>query len=230
MSRLFYATLDVNKRNPVFILGDKSAYALSKVLAEEAVKDGKLALILSVCERTYPIEGKVLVSPETELLMELFKEENPEVMYLAKAVKNDLLQPYSMEQILTLLPELKAPVQAFVMITPEKKKELERFTAFEHARFICTMHFASLEEELFSLMKKTAVSDNQMIQKIGSIFNTYCPLLELPVEVEHRIVFIDRVKNILDENKLLSLFRKFRETFPGQIYIGDILNYQLKKV
>lgn len=230
MSRLFYSTLNIKQHNPVLIMGEKSAYALSKILAEESVTDGHLAIILSLCERTYPIEGKVLVSPETELLMDLLKEEDPAVMYLARAVKNDLLQPFAVKQILHLLNQLKPPVQIFIMAPAEKNQQIKFFVDNSDALFMCTVNYARLEDELSAVIKSAATSDRRMIRKIAEMFERHCPFSHLPVDADRKGIFIDRVTNVLDENKMLSLLRKFRDSFPGQIFIGDILNYQIKKI
>lgn len=230
MSTLFYSTLKLDEHAPVFIWGEKCAHALLCLLAAEAKHNHRLALVLSDDQQVYPIEGKVLVSPETDLLNDLLKTEPPEVMYLARAVKNDILQPYGAAEIKKILAQSKQPMLPFLYVKKDKQNLKQLIQAAARPLCLCVINYQKAEQVLLDTAKRAGASEKTVNRKILDIIATHCERFNEMDCMENSVLFIDQVKTILEENKLLSVLRKFNEQFRGRIFMGNISQYRIKEI
>jgi len=230
MSTLFYSTLKLSDYSHVFLWGQKSASALLALLSSEARHSNRIALVLSDNAQVYPIEGKVLVSPETGLLKDLLKTESAEVIHLARAVTNDILQPYEFQDMKRILTQMEPPVLPFVYIKQESRALKQMMRKLKAPLCICVINYQQTEQELFDAKMRASVSDKTFNRKISQIINTHCERFNEMDCTENSILFIDQVKTLLEENKLLSILRQFNEQFAGRIFLGNTTQYRIKEI
>jgi len=230
MSTLFYSTLKLGEHSQVFIWGEKSAHALLCLLSAETRRSGRIALVLSDDLQVYPIEGKVLVSPETDLLKDLLKTEPAEVIHLARSVKNDILQPYASKDIKKILAQSEDPILPFLYVKKNGQNLKQIIQSSAKPLCLCVINYQNDGQELLDSARRPSVSDKTVNRKILQIITAHCEGFNEMECAENNVLFIDQVKTILEENKLLSVLRKFNEQFAGRIFLGNTTQYRIKEI
>lgn len=238
MKNMYFNYFNLAQHQVVMVAGDADNAALVHLLAAETVAAGQRALILSPQTQKYPIEGKVLVSDETELLLTLIRSEQPQVTYLARKVQADLLVPFDGPELLQFAVQIKqyagemklfVPCQAKAEIPDGYRKLLE------DALPVCSINFNRLREELLEVYRNTAIrSSNQARKKIRTRFMGLiaenCPPFARSEDKTGHVVYIDQVKNVLDENLLIPVARHLKEENPIKILYGNMHHYQVKEI
>ncbi len=235
MKNIFYSQFDIQANNLISVSGADDNDALIHVLAEEAISAGYRSLVLSNVKQKYPIEGKVLVSDETHLLMELIRSDEPIVTYLARGVNGDLLLPFTNKEIKSLLKQMDQDIKLFVHKSALGKPNQEINRLFKKGLHICTLNFNTLRPELFDVYKSTAIRSSATTQKkvldrFLQMITHYCPSFSTEEENPKLVLFIGQIKNMLDENLVIPVIRSLKEKLPAKILYGHLNHYQLKEI
>ncbi len=235
MKRLFLDQFNVSDPSLVCISGNGANNALIHLLANEAISQGFRTLVVANSAQKYPVEGKVLVSDETNLLMDLVRADEPEVTYLAKQVQGDLLMPFTADEIKTILKHLDGDVKVFVLLSP-KGEALQKYgSVIKSALVICTVNFNLIRPKMLDVYESTSIRSSSSSQKhIKELFVTHiqehCPAFVSTHSKAGRILFIDQVKNLLDENLLIPVARSLKDYEHATILYGHVHHYQVKEI
>ena len=121
MKDLFFTNFNIETEQYIAVSGDGNNAALIHLLAEETTAAGFHSLVTASANQRYPIEGKVLISDETDLLFRLIRSDEPEVTYLASKVEGDLLIPFTKNELKTLIQKSDTDTKIFINLHPEDK-------------------------------------------------------------------------------------------------------------
>lgn len=238
MKHLYSDCFSLNDYWVISTAGDADNLALVNRLADEVLEAGIRPLVLSPELQKYPIEGKVLVSDETSLLLNLIRSEDPQITYLARQVKADMLVPFKAKEIVRLAEQLKTDNEGFKVfllfgnqVDPPKAYS----GLIKQGLPVCTVNFNRLREELLEVYRNTAIrSSNQARKKIKSRFlkmiTENCPSFAEAKDKSRHVLYIDQVKNALDENLLIPVARHLQEDNPFRILYGSLHHYHIKEI
>lgn len=235
MKRLFLDHFNVANPPIISVSGNGANNALIYLLAQETINQGFRTLVVANTAQKYPVEGKVLVSDETDLLMNLIRTDEPEVTYLAKKVEGDLLMPFSADEIKTILKDLDGDVKVFVLHFHEGEGLQKYGGVLKSALSICTVNFNLVRPKMLEIYESTSIRSSSSSQKhIKELFMNdianQCPSFEKAHAKAGRILFIDQVKNLLDENLLIPVARSLKDFVNTRILYGHVHHYQVKEV
>ena len=236
MKSFFLKQFGIESTAVVSVSGNGANSALIHLLADEAIRKGYRPLVIANSLQKYPVEGKVLISDETELLLNLIRSDEPEITYLARKVDGDLLYPFSEEDIRNILKNLDHDVKVFVQHFHEGK-ELQKYgRILQAALTICTLNFNLLRPRLLDVYENTDIRSSSTAQKrireeFLEMIREQCPAFEKSRSKKSRILFVDQVRNLLDENLFIPVARNMNDT-PGsfKILYGHVHHYQLKEI
>jgi len=231
MKNLFYKNFDTACSPVTVFAGDKKDTALLKLLAEETVAAGNHVLISACTEEKYPIEGKVLVSPDTSMVMNLIQSDQLQIIYLASKIDNDILLPFSAKQLEKLAAEQKEKVKIFYKL--DSSSDIPKI--FRNADLICVLNFNILKEDILRIyssdtFKSSGTARKNIRQRLLSLIDKNCPCINSPGHTGRKIIFISDVKTLLDENLLIPVVRDLKPKIDHHIMYGSINHYQLKEV
>ncbi len=234
MKNLFSKNFGLESAKLISVSGSGND-ALIHLLAEEAVLAGIRVLILSTTKQRYPIEGKVLISDETDLLSRLIHSDKPQITYLAKKVEGDLLIPFEAKAIHTLLEQCTEDVRLF--LNHDQKEELAKGydIFFRKSYRICTLNFNTLRDKILDVYENTAIRSSASAQKkiqdeFLKLINENCTADILNADSETQVLFIDQVKNVLDENLLIPVARSLKKFKVEKLLYGFVHHYQVKVI
>ncbi len=235
MKRLFLDYFNVAGPSTISVAGNGANTALIYLLAQEAISQGFRTLVVANTAQKYPVEGKVLVSDETDLLMNLIRADEPEVTYLAKKVEGDLLMPFTADEIKTGLKNLDGDVKLFVLYFHEGEALQKYGAVLKSALSICTLNFNLIRPKMLEIYESTSIRSSSSSQKrIKELFvkdiAEQCPFFENARAKAGRILFIDQVKNLLDENLLIPVARSLKDYENTRVLYGHVHHYQVKEV
>ena len=235
MKHLFFKNFNIENDQFVAVSGDGNNAALIHLLAEEATAAGFRSLVISSSPQRYPIEGKVLISDETDLLFRLIRSDDPEVTYLAGKVEGDLLIPFGENELKILAQKSDTDTKIFINLHPENEVSEMYTKLFKEARNICTVNFNVLRPQLLEIYQNTEVQSSSTAQKkiqkqFVELIEQTCPSC-LKVEDKSRcLLFIDQIKNVLDENLFIPVARHFQKSETVTILYGSLYQYSVKKI
>lgn len=235
MKNIFYNSFTVNDKNIISVCGDGNNAVLIHLLAQEAVIAGYRALVIATGSQKYPIEGKVLISDETDLLLRLIRSEQPEVTYLARKVSGDLLIPFNESEIKTLLKQLDGDIKIFISFDSENKPAKTYNRLIAKSLQICTINFNALRSQLLEVYENTAIRSSSIAQKkikdhFLLLIDKNCPSFASNKDKDTQILYLDQVKNVLDENLLIPVARYLKQFRPVKILYGNVHHYHVKEV
>lgn len=235
MKNLFVKNFALESANLISVSGIGNNTALIHLLAQESITAGFRVLVLSTSKQRYPIEGKVLISDETDLLHQLIHSDEPEITYLAKQVTGDLLIPFEAKAIKTLLEQCTDDVRLFINfdLSEDVPKGYEKFIKKSHR--ICTLNFNTLRDKILDTYKNTAIRSSASAQKkiqkeFLRIIQENCPENIKDTIIGTHILFIDQVKNVLDENLLIPVARSLDKFKADKVLYGYVHHYQVKVI
>jgi hypothetical protein len=234
MSNTYFANFKLDTVNQVLVFGDRYKISLLRQLADESVKMGYHAIITSLVPEPYPVEGKVLVADDILLLNNLIKDDQPEIIYLAKTVKNDMLQPFDFAAINKLAKQLNEKIKLFVLIESEQIKTKSGLKVYKSARLICSLNYNLLKEnlpqinELKELKRKS--SGEQVSGQVYKLIYSYCSGFIEAESSSDKVCYIGQVKGMFDENVIIPVVRNLKAQINSRMLIGDINSYHLKEV
>ncbi len=234
MSQLFFSKFDLQSNQVIFFHGSEEKIALIHHLADETAQAGRQALVIATQPARYPIEGKVLVSDDTALLMNLIDDEPPSVTWLAGKVENNLLMPLKTEDINKLLNTLSNRVNVFIDYSGSPVAELNKFSAYPKALFICLINFNKIRTEIThisdrDLKDRRKSSEKFISERILSLLEDVAPQFR-SIASEKKICFIDQIKNLRDENMIIPVARNLKLSLESRMLIGNVINYQIKEI
>jgi len=233
MKNLFTKNFGLESVKLVSVSGKGGNAALIHMLAEESVLAGFRVLILSTSKQRYPIEGKVLISDETDLLSRLIHSDEPQITYLAKKVEGDLLIPFESQAIQTLIEQCTDDVRLFLN-HDQTEKLVEGYDDFFSKSYrICTLNFNILRDKILDIYENTAIRSSATAQKkiqdeFLKLIIENCPADAQDASGEANVLFIDQVKNVLDENLLIPVARSLKKFKADKLLYGYVHHYQVK--
>ncbi len=235
MKDLFFTNFSIEAEQFIAVSGAGNNAALIHLLAEEATATGLYSLVTASAEQRYPIEGKVLISDETDLLFRLIRSDEPEVTYLASKVEGDLLIPFAKKELQTLIQKSDTDTKIFVNLHPENKAPAFFTSMFKKALHICTVNFNVLRPQLLEIYQNTEVRSSSTAQKkiqkqFLALIEQTCPSCLTIKDKGRCILFIDQIKNVLDENLFIPVARHFQKTEEVTILYGNLHQYSVKKI
>ena len=235
MSKIFFTSFNIREEQYIVVSGEGNNTALIHILAEEAKTAGYYALVTASAPQRYPIEGKVLISDETDLLFRLIRSGEPELTYLAGKVEGDLLIPFSQKELKTLVRESGSDTKIFVNLHPVNKLSDSFANLFKDALNICTINFNVLRPLLLEIYQNTEVRSSSTAQKkiqkqFQKIIEETCPSCLQTENVSRYLLFVDQIKNVLDENLFIPVARHFQKTREITILYGSLYQYSVKKI
>ena len=235
MKNLFFKHFGIENSNVISVSGDGDNTALIHLLAKESVEAGFRTLVVGVCEQKYPVEGKVLISDETELLLQLIRDDEPEVTYLARKIKADLLFPFKSKELAILLKQVDRDIKVFFNVDLKKCKPASYNKILKGTYEICTINFNILREHLLKIYQNTTIRSSSTAQKkiqkyFFQLIEEYCPNYSTKKGEEAHILFVDQVKNLLDENLLIPVARNLHTADTSKILYGQVHQYNLKEI
>ncbi len=227
----FYTNFDIAVSPVIVFAGDRRDTPLLNLIAEETVAAGRHVVIVSAMQEKYPIEGKVLVSPDLSMVMDLIQVEEVQVIYLASKIDNDILFPFSEKDLNLLAAQQSENVKIFYKI--DSSSAIPEI--FQSANLICTLNFNVLREEILQIysndnFKSSGTSRKKIREQVISLINKNCPCINGPSQTGKKSVFIAQVKTLLDENLLIPVVRDLKSKIKPHIFYGSINHYQLKEV
>lgn len=235
MKNLFFTNFAIQKDPFIIVSGEGNNTALIHFLAEEAKNAGFYVLVIASSAQRYPIEGKVLVSDETELLFRLIRSDEPEVTYLASKVEGDLLIPFNRKELRTLIQKASADTKIFVNIHSADKTASAFSNLFKGALDLCTVNFNVLRPQLLEIYQNTEVRSSTTAQKkiqkeFQKLIEQTCPSCLQTVKKNRSLLFVDQIKNVLDENLFIPVARHFLKAYKIEIFYGSLSHYSVKKI
>ena len=234
MNQLFYTQFNPANNKTIAVFGDRLRSSIINILASETVKSGNHAFIISNVPMTYPLEGKVLVCDELSIVNRLIDKENPKQIYLASKIKNDLLHPFTKNNINQLVPNLGENIVLFIDIDSDSKMNLKTSQYLKNAQLICSVNYNLLKDNLPQISKikelKSKSIDDQISDKICSIITKMCPDFISMEDVVSKICFIDQVKGLYDENVMRSIARNLKSRLKCDMLMGNCNTYQVKAI
>lgn len=234
MSQLFFSKFDLQSNQVIFFHGSEEKIALLHHLADETAQAGRHALVIATQPARYPIEGKVLVSDDTSLLMNLIEDEAPSVIWLASKVEHNLLMPLKTEDINELLNTLSNRVNVFIDYSGSAAEELKKYSAYQKALFICLVNFNKIRTEITHISDHDLTDNRKSSEKF--ISERLLKLLEQvaphfgSIASEKKICFIDQIKSMHDENMIIPVARNLKLSLESRMIIGNVINYQIKEI
>jgi hypothetical protein len=231
MKNLFCKSFNTADAPVLLFAGGTRETALMNLLAEETVSAGRRILIVSAGPEKYPIEGKVLISPDTGMIMELIKTEEIKIIYLAGKIENDILMPLSDENLAQLAADKNDDIKIFYKIDNSRKIP----EVFYGADLICLVNFNILKEKILDIYSKdTFKSSSTALKKICShvisLIEEDCPCINNPDHTGRKYIFIAQVKTLLDENLLIPVARQLKSRTKHRVFYGSVNHYQVKEV
>ncbi|GEM_PF-5679356 len=230
MRGLFYSAFGAEHITRFLFCVERTSLPIMEILAKESAANNRHVLILGHQPIPYPIEGKVLISPETEFLLQLIEDEEPRVIYLAKGISDDLLLPYEMSDINRFASEIQTDMMLFLQLAPDD--DIEGYLAHQPGtRCVCVLNYKEISSILFAdTRSKQTPGESTLFKRIHKIVSEHCPLFDHAQCRKDAILFIDQVKNLLEENMLLSVLRKYNQRFEGHLLIGDVTRYHVREL
>lgn len=231
MKDRFYKNFNVAVSPVTVFAGDGRDTALLNLLAEETVAAGRHVIIVSGLQEKYPIEGKVLVSPDLNMIMNLIQVEEVQIIHLAKKLDDDIIFPFSKKDLRTLVSQQSENVKIFFKIDTSADFP----DIFRDSNLICTLNFNVLREEILNIyssdtFKSSGTAQKKIRQQVLSMINENCPCINNPGHKGKKIIFISHVKTLLDENLIIPVVRDLKSKIKHHIFYGSINHYQLKEV
>ncbi len=235
MKNLFFTKFNLQNEQFIIVSGEGNNTALIHLLADEAKTAAFHALVIASAPQRYPIEGKVLISDETDLLFRLIRSDQPEVTYLAGKVEGDLLIPFNKNELKTLIQKAATDTKIFVNLFPADKAADSFEKLFKKALHLCTINFNVLRPQLLEIYQNTEVQSSSSAQKkIQKQFQTLieqtCPSCLKNEDSNRCFLFVDQIKNVLDENLFIPVARHFQKTREITILYGSLYQYSVKKI
>jgi len=216
------------------IFGDQLKSTLINILARESVNQGYNAIVLADRPMRYPVEGKVLVCDDLDVLHNLIDPKNPELIYIASKIKNDLLQPFTKKNIDALAKNTNQKLMIYLSVDAESKLKLNTSLYLKNARLICSVNFNLLRDYFpqFANLKtlKTKSMGEQISGKLNSVLKKMCSEFTAVEEKEEKILFIDQVKGLYDENVIISIFKNIKSQLNCKILIGNSNSLEIKAI
>ena len=231
MKDLFYKNFNIAASPLVVFAGDRRDNALLNLAAEETVAAGQHVIIISGMQEKYPIEGKVLVSPDISMVINLIDAEELQVIYLARKIDDDILFPFSGKDLNQLVSEQSENVKIFYKIDASSVMP----EIFQSANIICTLNFNVLREKILKIysndtFKSSETSRKKIRQHVISLITNNCQCINNPSQTGKKSIFIAQVKTLLDENLIIPVVRDLKSKIKSHIFYGSINHYQLKEV
>jgi hypothetical protein len=234
MSRQFYKQFISAEDNIIAFFGDQLKSSLINALAMTSVNQGKYAIILGDKPKKYPVEGKVLVCDELIVLDQLVEKDKPELLYVASKIKNDLLHPFTKKEVKKLINNIDKNFILFLDFDANTKLNSDMTAYLRDAKLICSVNFNLIQNILPQMEKikslKTKSIDQQISDKFYSAIKKLCPEFSRINETEKRILFIDQVKGLYDENVIISIARNLKPLLNCQVLIGNSNSYDVKAI
>ena len=234
MNSMFYDQLQIQENDFVFFCGDQTSELLSSLLAKEITSQGQKALILSDAPLKYPVEGQILVDIDPELLKEKLNSESSEVFYLCRAIENELLLPVSAQHWQTIIQTRLPNVRLLIQIA--KLENLSVLKECDHKRtcLITSLSFQTLEPQLGQFLtdfKSDEKFSDELRKHWIQIVREFCPkdIFSNTLPPVKRFLFINQVKALIDENKMIGILRNLNELYD-KIFFGDINDFKIKEV
>ncbi|RLD11267.1 hypothetical protein DRI50_10200 [candidate division KSB1 bacterium] len=230
---LFYNTFGLEHTPFIFLCGNESLEVLSTTLSRELEGQNKTTLVLSDSPMVFPVEGQVLIGIHSELLKKKVETETPRIYYLCSEVKNDLLLPVEPSLLPEFILDLPENVTVLSLITrvPPFIREKELQNKFI---FINVFGLKQIEEHLskfigaFEQHSDVSFTENLQLHWQKWVAN-FCPRSKDTITPLKRILFLNHVKSLIDENRIIPIVRNLNELYD-QVFIGDINEYKLKEI
>ena len=231
MSQLFYNLFGVQENTAVVLCGDASTELLSHVLAKETAAREQKALICANFPIPYPIEGQILVNVEPELLKKKLESDPSRIIYLCTEIKEDQLHPISGDFFKRFAPFISDDVRFIIQIKSEPSNILQTFRP-EEVVLVNSFNYQNLKEALSDFLSDfQAQSDGTFTEDLKSTWNEltarWCAFNE--ERFQQKILFINQIKSLIDENRFIPLARNLSELYQ-RILIGDINDYKIKEI
>ena len=235
MKNQFYNNFTLSNKNIISICGEGNNAVLIHLLAQVAVIAGYRALVIATGSQKYPIEGKVLISDETDLLLRLIRSEQSEVTYLARKVSGDLLIPFNEAEIKALLKQVDDDIKFFISCNPENKPSKTYNRLIAKSLQICTINFNAMRNQLLEIYENTTIRSSSIAQKkikdqFIQLIDKNCPSFASIEDKSAHVLYIDQVKNVLDENLLIPVARHLKLFRPVKILYGNVHHYHVKEI
>ncbi len=234
MSHLFYDTFGMESIPLLFLCGDDSVELMRATLARELAGRGKSTLFVSDTPMPFPVEGQVLVDIKPDLLKQKIDPQTPGIFYLCSEVKDDLLMPLDRAFVTHCLQHL--PHNVTLITTVKGSPSLLAGDGDLPVKyiFIHVFGYRFLEENFNRLINESdAQSDISFEDHLKNHWQKwaerYCPNFAENNQAHRRLLYLNQVKSLIDENHVISIVRNLTDMYD-HIYIGDINEYKLKEI
>lgn len=235
MNQLFFNHFKLASEKTICLLGGEGKNALIQLLAQESVLAGYRALVVSTAAMRYPIEGKVLLSEEINLTLNLVRNAQPEIIYLARNVSDDYLLPFNTDELNLLVVNSGQDSRLFIDIISADSSFYKNAPNLADSLVICQLNFSVLSDELLQLSQKVDLNSHHEYvetaqERMREILSQHCPFYQTLETKREKIIFIGQMKNILDENILIPIARHLKACFASRVLYGNLNQYQIKEV
>ncbi len=234
MNLIFYNQFQVEGNKFIFFCGDESKELLSRILSMEVVGKGQKAIFLANEPLKYPVEGQILVNIEPELLKQKLQSEESKILYLCSAIEGEKLQPVATGKWAKIIKMAEPNTCFMFLISSVNKFRLPRGVAREKSFVISSFNFSNFENQLekfLSDFKSDEKFQDELLKYWQKTTEHFCPqdFLNKNFPKLKRILFINQVKSIIDENKLMGILRNLSELYD-KIFLGDINDLKIKEI
>lgn len=231
---MFYTQFQVENNKFIFFCGDESSELLASILSKEMAAQGQKIVFMSNVPLKYPVEGQILVDIEPELLKQKLQTEESQIFYLCSAIENEKLLPLNSEKWSQFLKINKLNVRFMFLISKNEKFNLETLVEENNGCMISSFNFSNLEGQLEKFLSDFNTDEQfqdelrkhwqQSIESIcpAEFFNQNVPAIK-------RFLFINQVKSLIDENKIMGILRNLTNLYD-KIFMGDINDFKIKEI
>ncbi len=229
-----YEKLEIESKKFIFLCGDDSKELLGHAIANEVANHKQKILIVSDAPLKYPIDGHILVDIDSKLLKQKLANEQPFVTYLCNGIENELLLPIDQSFWQNVLKITLPGAHFLVQLSPEADTNLFLKINLKNALLIHSLNFQSLEPTITNVLNdfnSNQTFSHELLKQWQKIINVFCPDPSKIKEAKNlkKILFINQVKSLINENKIIGIFRNLLNLYDG-IYIGDVNDLKIREI
>lgn len=235
MSSRFYNALGLKRFKTVLITGIGSREQLVSQLGKECTDHGRKTLITSDLPIVFPPEGQFLVSRDYEFLLKKVTElPYAGQTYLASDLDEEHLLPFESAELVHLYEQLPEEMMLMMTIDSVNKNMADAFYSSKDVLILCVIDFEPIRGDILGITwdqsNGGSTLGEHVLKQIYQVLNTVCNLDTWSRQQMQFAVYINRVRDIFDENLFIPIGRNLKQKGVQTVLFGSLQDYVIKSL
>ncbi len=228
MHNLFYTYFNLDRHKNILFCGQDTKPFLVRKLAEQVSEAGFNVAVTGLKAWPYPLEGKVELCPDPLLILKQQTQGPASFIYFADRTQEGKLIPHDYERIQEILSNKEKNHRLFILAEGDEPQVQELLNKSRFA-MVCGWRFDKIRECLEEPTNASKPEDRVRAYLERSQPSVW-RLLNESDDNTAKYCFIGGVSSLLDENMLLPVARKWKESTGIHVLYGSIGQNRIKHV